>query len=40
MTSVLAAIIRLMDALIPPASGSQKDIDRVFDDIVAGFETA
>ena len=40
MTSVLAAIIRLMEALIPPASGSQQEIDRAFDDIVARFETA
>ena len=40
MTTVLAAIIRLMETLVPPATGSQKEIDRVFDDIVARFETA
>jgi hypothetical protein len=40
MTSVLAAIIRFLDTLIPPASGTQQEIDRAFAEIVAGFETA
>lgn len=40
MVSILASVIRFLDALIPPASGTQAEIDRTFDEIVARFETA
>lgn len=40
MVSILAAVIRMMETLIPPASGSQKEIDKTFEEIVARFETA
>ena len=40
MVTILAAVIRLMETLVPPASGSQAAIDRRFEEIVAGFETA
>lgn len=40
MTTILAAIIRLMETLVPPPSGSQREIDKAFEEIVAGFESA
>lgn len=40
MVTILAAVIRFMETMIPPASGSQREIDRIFTEIVAGFETA
>lgn len=40
MVSILAAVIRMMETLIPPPSGPQKEIDKAFDEIVARYETA
>lgn len=40
MVTILAAVIRFMETMFPPPSGSQADIDRAFHEIVAGFETA
>lgn len=39
MITILAAVIRLMETIVPPPSGPQRDIDRVFDEIVAGWES-
>lgn len=40
MTTILTAIVRLLEILVPPPSGSQREIDKRFEEIVAGFERA
>ena len=40
MTTIPAAIIRLLETLVPSPNGSQREIDKRFEEIVAGFESA